>query len=579
MKKGEQLYEKLGEVNEKYVDEAENYAVKSAETVTGKNRSAERKSEMERVEGVVRLPERRRRFLPAAIAACFAVTAISLPVIFYRNSANVPSSDIPEVTDTDTVSEENNQNTDSNTPEENNQFLPSSIYEMNKQTNEYELVYRSEPLDYEVCDNTDDDEFENPDIYSWSVETALSEISDYFMEQNNLETRNDGFEIFRKGGYELYLTTDRDIQEHLDSKYADWYFFPEALNEYGDPVQSTFVVMDYTGHILGVEGRLGVKEINFGYNYAYNGGRQPGSAITPVTAYGYAIENNLLTYSSYCDDKFLPSGTYAGLEEWPLNFDGTPSGGRYPLWVFFRNSICTLPAQIVYNNGSNIIQDVFDFTTQKLHLELDSEKDADYGALCTGSTYTGPGIINLANAYMPYGNGGKYYRASIISKCVNQADEVIIDNENREGEQAVSEETAFIMNKLLTDVITSGTGHSAQLENTVCAGKTGTDDEWQDLTFVGMTPDYLSALWVGYDSGENRWVIESTNSARIWKNVFGDYADEHVTVNSFPECDTVSCEKYCAVTGERASEGCPEPDNSHILGYFKPDDPYCDGQH
>ena len=111
MKKGEQLYEKLGEVNEKYVDEAENYAVKSAETVTGKNRSAERKSEMERVEGVVRLPERRRRFLPAAIAACFAVTAISLPVIFYRNSANVPSSDIPEVTDTDTVSEENNQNT------------------------------------------------------------------------------------------------------------------------------------------------------------------------------------------------------------------------------------------------------------------------------------------------------------------------------------------------------------------------------------------------------------------------------------------------------------------------------------
>ena len=64
MKKGEQLYEKLGEVNEKYVDEAENYAVKSAETVTGKNRSAERESEMERVEGVVRLPERRRRFLP-----------------------------------------------------------------------------------------------------------------------------------------------------------------------------------------------------------------------------------------------------------------------------------------------------------------------------------------------------------------------------------------------------------------------------------------------------------------------------------------------------------------------------------
>lgn len=566
MKKGEQLYKKIGEVNEKYVNEAENYARRSAETVNGKNRVSCIESDMKKVEGVVKSHERRRIFFPVVLAACFAVTAISLPVLFLRYSVNIPSSDNPDVTDNDNVSVENNN------------FLPSSIYELNKQTNEYELVYRSEPTDDEVCDNTET-EFKNPDIYSWSVETALLEISDYLRDKNNLETRNDGFEIFRKGGYDLYLTTDRDIQEHLDSKYADWYYFPEDLNENGDPVQSAFVVMDYKGHILGVEGKLGTKELNLGFNIAYDGERQPGSAITPVTAYGYAIENNLFTYSSYCDDKFLPSGTYAGLEEWPHNFDGTPSEGHFPLWYFFKQSIRTLPAQIVYNNGSNIIPDVFDFATQKLHLELDSEKDADYGALCIGSTYTGPDIINLANAYMPYGNGGKYYKASIISKCVNSDDEVIIDNENREGEQAVSEETAFIMNKLLTDVITSGTGHSAQLENTVCAGKTGTDDEWQDLTFVGMTPDYLSALWVGYDSGENRWVIESTNSARIWKNVFGDYADEHVTVNSFPECDTVSCEKYCAVTGERASEGCPEPDNSHILGYFKPDDPYCDGQH
>ena len=224
MKKGEQLYEKIGEVSEKYVNEAENYARRSTETVNGKNRVSCIESDMKKVEGVVRAPERRRIFFPVVLAACFAVTAISLPVLFLRYSVNIPSSDNPDVTDNDNVSVENNH------------FLPSSIYELNKQTNEYELVYRSEPTDDEVCDNTET-EFKNPDIYSWSVETALLEISDYLRDKNNLETRNDGFEIFRKGGYELYLTTDRDIQEHLDSKYADWYFFPEALNEYGDPVQ------------------------------------------------------------------------------------------------------------------------------------------------------------------------------------------------------------------------------------------------------------------------------------------------------------------------------------------------------
>ena len=141
---------------------------------------------------------------------------------------------------------------------------------------------------------------------------------------------------------------------------------------------------------------------------------------------------------------------------------------------------------------------------------------------------------------MPYGNGGKYYKASIISKAIEvTTGETIIDNENRTGEQAVSEETAYIMNKLLANVVRAGTGTSAQLWNTQVVGKTGTSENWRDISFVGLTPDFLSAVWIGYDTGTNEWAIERSDSARIWRNVFGTYANEHASGNDFPECDTV----------------------------------------
>ena len=154
-----------------------------------------------------------------------------------------------------------------------------------------------------------DEEFENPDIIPWPVETALYEFADYLVEQYELEDRAEGIKMFNAGGYKLYLTTDRDVQAHLDDTYKDWYYFPEDLDTEGEMVQSAIAVMDYKGHILGLEGKLGVKDSNLGFNAAYQGGRQPGSTIKPVTTYGYGIESGLITYNTYFTDHSPPITT------------------------------------------------------------------------------------------------------------------------------------------------------------------------------------------------------------------------------------------------------------------------------
>ena len=434
--------------------------------------------------------------------------------------------------------------------------------------------FRAKNANYKKLSECEDD-FENPAVLSWPLETALVEFEDYLIKEYHLDTREEAGEMFRNGGYKLYLSTDRTLQAYLDEKYEDWTYFPKETDSRGENVQSAIVVMDYEGHILGLEGKIGKKnpETNRGFNVAYTGGRQPGSTIKPVTTYGYAIENNLMTYSSFFYDRYLPAGTIPGNDEWPRNYDGAPSGGYYPVYHFLKKSINTLPAQIAYNDGNSHIHDIFKFATEKLHLDLDPDEDMNYAPLCIGATENGPSIINLANAYMPYGNRGRYYRASMISKCVDGlTGEVIFDNDERDSEQAVSEETAYIMNKMMENVMEpSGTGNAAKLSATPLVGKTGTSENWRDISFVGLTPDYISAIWIGYDIGKNESAIERANSAAIWKSVFGNYADEHSSGNDFPVCETVIHGNYCAVTGMRAGEGCPVGGT----GYFKHDDQLC----
>ena len=422
-----------------------------------------------------------------------------------------------------------------------------------------------------------DDDFRNPEVTSWPVDTAINEFAEYLMEVHGLERIEEGRSMFNSGGYKLYLSADLELQAHLDYMFEDWACFPEALSD-ADPdtysvderrVQAALAVMDYEGHILGIAGQIGPKTISLGWNKATQTHRQPGSTIKPVTTYGYALENDLITWSSHFYDRPLAAGV-ATEEEWPMNYDGYPSKGYYPVDYFLKNSLNTLPAQIVNTYGK---QAVFDFATQKLHLDLDPTMDLDYSPLCVGGTSTGPTMVNLANAYMPYGNGGLYYKASIINKAVDvKTGETIIDNENRQGEQAVSEDTAYIMNKLLRKVITEGTGTAAQLSNVPIAGKTGTTENWRDITFVGLTPDTVSALWIGYDYGMNQEAIINSNSAEIWRDVYGYYANNHVIKEEFPDCETViKNARYCSYSGKIATSGCPGGNH----GYYKSTDVYC----
>ena len=168
---------------------------------------------------------------------------------------------------------------------------------------------------------------------------------------------------------------------------------------------------------------------------------------------------------------------------------------------------------------------------------------------------------------MPFGNGGYYYKAHILKRIKDStSSRIYVENDTRKGERVISEETAFIMRKLLREVILQGTGKPAKLQNKELSGKTGTSENYRDILFAGLTEDYVSAVWAGYENSSSP-ALHNVSAAAIWKNIFGNYADSVISDAEFPECETVEICSYCAESGKIAGKNCP----SGGQGFYKQD--------
>ena len=111
------------------------------------------------------------------------------------------------------------------------------------------------------------------------------------------------------------------------------------------------------------------------------------------------------------------------------------------------------------------------------------------------------------------------------------------------------------MTDMLSDVMTSGTGTTAAIGRPA-AGKTGTTDDNKDAWFVGYTPNIVTAVWIGDDTGSETLgeVYGGTIPAQIWHDYMSAaVADESVKdfdvpagmapIREEPEEDNTATEK------------------------------------
>lgn len=82
-------------------------------------------------------------------------------------------------------------------------------------------------------------------------------------------------------------------------------------------------------------------------------------------------------------------------------------------------------------------------------------------------------------------------------------------------------QTAYLMVKLMSDVVQMGTGQRVKELGRPVAGKTGTSNESTDTWFIGYTPQLAAGVWIGYDS--NRPIGKGEQGGRTAAPVFLEF--------------------------------------------------------
>lgn len=429
-----------------------------------------------------------------------------------------------------------------------------------------------------------EEELEDQGPTSYFMDAAINEAIQRIQDNYGI-TAADAQQQLYDGGFTVYTTVDIDMQKKVEMQMQDASNFTTySMSEKDDTLWSGFIAMDYQGNVKAVVGGRDKKTDSRGYNIATDATRSPGSCIKPIASYAPALDQDLITWSTISKDEPIEITNKDGKKEkWPVNYSETGDSANWSYdnlftWQMLMRSLNTLPAQLIEKMTPSYS---YNFLKQKLDITTLADSDADYSPVTVGGLTNGLKLEELVGAYMIFGNGGRKYEVSYISKIEDSEGNVIY--EKTDGyKQAVSDSTSYIMNRMMQYVINDeqGTGRYAKLSNTDLVGKTGTSSDWYDLSFVGCTPDYVSGIWIGYENPSTIPTNEYQNIGAIWKNVFGSIAEKeehHSFVDTFPMPESVQKLNYCTKTGKIASRSC----SSTKEGYFKVTDniDYCYGGH
>lgn len=389
-------------------------------------------------------------------------------------------------------------------------------------------------------------------IHSYFVDQIVYDVLDSLIELGY--TKNIANKMLYSGGLKIVATIDPNVQDAMENVFENTDNFPNSTGD--NPAQAAMAVIDpYTGEIKGLVGGIGKKTGNVVLNRATQTLRQPGSTIKPIAVYAPAIEKGIINPADIYIDKAI---NYSGWT--PRNYDHKYYG-PVSVRVALRRSLNTIPVQILDEMGANVS---YNFLTQKLGVtslvkhETGSDgkvySDIGLSQLALGGLTHGISVLELTAAYTPFANRGIYVKPYCFTSVTDSKGNVLLSNEPKHT-IAMSEKTAYVTNRMLNEVVTSGTGGGAQLSSGMyTAGKTGTTSNNHDRWFVGYTPHYAAAVWYGYDTPQP--IPASGNPCiPVWRSVMNTI--NAGKKNSYPTAPSgVKSVSYCSETGLLPGENC-----------------------
>ena len=371
--------------------------------------------------------------------------------------------------------------------------------------------------------------------------------------------------------------------------------------------QAAMAIVDYSGNILAIGGGIGEKKYDLGFNRATSP-HQTGSTMKPIGAYALALDYKLINYSSQildspyysAEDKKVLKDQYIGVmspfseaaqsrsdvwRAWPTNYGGVGGQGN-PMLVYdaLQQSYNTVAVWVGDMVGVDYL---YNFVHDTLECSyINAENDMDLGPLVLGSQSSGLTVVQLAGAYTMF-NTGTFTTPHYYTEITDYQGNMILDNNKYiNTTQAISADTAYIMNRMMWNVLHSrkGTAYGKAPDGEMdSVAKTGTTSNYKDYTFAGLTPYYVTAIWWGCDRPTEMDTLGKAgrNASPIqyaWKALMENLQAD-LPVKEFAKGENVVEKHFDTSTGAIISSGGSVgyytednlPDNSYTVSE---DDPY-----
>jgi penicillin-binding protein 1A len=341
--------------------------------------------------------------------------------------------------------------------------------------------------------------------YPWFTDAVIEQLEQRYG-LSPQEVTSGGLRIYTTLDPAVYDAAQQAVTAQLDQLY------PLSADP-GDPMQAAVVLMDqWNGDVLAViGGRQHTAEL--GYDRATQAEQQTGSAIKPLVDYIPALEDGY-TAGTVVDDVVHvyhpgPGQTYAPTDDNNIYY------GLTTFTEALRRSVNTVAVQVLQRVG--IARGVE--TAERLGLTDLGLQQNDHLSVALGGTVGCCTPLEMADAYSTIANGGYRVTPRFILKVVAPDGRVLVQT-SVQRTRVLDPQVAYVMTTMLETVDSPqpnsgwdetggpydsnyGTGYDAQVQDNVpgwqMAAKTGTTNSDRQAWYVGYTPLYTGAVWVGQD--------------------------------------------------------------------------------
>ncbi len=419
---------------------------------------------------------------------------------------------------------------------------------------------------------------DNSTINSWFAETVLNELAQDLSNSKNISL-SAAIKYVYTGGLSIYSTVSPSLQNILEEYFENEDNFQNCIKE---GLQYSMVISSPgNGNLLGIVGGVGEKTGNLLLNYAQTN-ITPGSTLKPLALYAPLLNEKKINWATVFDDvpvefKETLSGTYTPFpKNAPEIYDGLTT--VKDALRFSKNTVAVrlynmLGAEKIYKS----LKDDFGFDTIVRELKSGDGRvfsDLAPSPLALGQLTQGITLRKLTESYNVFSNDGVLAEGRSYIAAFDNEGKLIMEKPLT-SKRVFSFECARIMNKLLENVVDSGTAKKITLPEIMdTAGKTGTSGDDHDRLFIGYTPYFTAGIWCGHTGTKKAIGAQSLSHLDIWDDVMHKVAElyENEEERYFSQSG-LEYLPYCKDSGLGFSENCLYDVRGDRLeyGYFSHD--------